>query len=117
MIGPTGSSCPLQYARFRLSRAEIELDLAESREYLQTEVIDLYWLHRDDPAIPVAEIIDILNEPVSVAAGRIRCFGASNWTVARIRAANEYALRQRVPGFAANQPSEFGRGQRGRAAG
>ncbi len=103
MIGTKGGHPALSSMHVsRLSRAEIELDLAESREYLQTDVIDLYWLHRDDPAIPVAEIIDILNE--QVAAGRIRCFGASNWTVARIRAANEYALRQRVQGFAANQP-------------
>lgn len=86
----------------RLSRAALELDLAESREYLQTDVIDLYWLHRDDPAIPVGELIDLLNE--QVAAGRIRHFGASNWTSARLRAANEYAARRGVAGFVANQP-------------
>src|ERR1700761_646598 len=33
----------------RLSRRDIDEDLAGSLEALQTDRIDLYWLHRDDP--------------------------------------------------------------------
>ncbi len=32
----------------RLSRAEIVSDLDSSLRNLRTDVIDLYWLHRDD---------------------------------------------------------------------
>jgi aryl-alcohol dehydrogenase-like predicted oxidoreductase len=86
----------------RLSHAEITHDLAESLDHLQTDTIDLYWLHRDDPTIPVGEIVDILNE--QVAAGKIRYFGASNWSIARIQAAIKYAARSGKQAFVANQP-------------
>src|SRR5215218_9277291 len=32
----------------RLSQADIQADIEASLKYLQTDVIDLYWLHRDD---------------------------------------------------------------------
>lgn len=86
----------------RLSRAEITQDLNESLEHLQTDRIDLYWLHRDDPAVPVSQIIDTLNEQVE--AGKIRYFGASNWTISRIQSANAYAAQKGLGGFVANQP-------------
>src|SRR5215212_2523559 len=40
----------------RLARADIVRDLDESLDHLQTDYIDLYWLHRDDPERPVGEI-------------------------------------------------------------
>jgi aryl-alcohol dehydrogenase-like predicted oxidoreductase len=86
----------------RLSRAEIEQDLNESLEFLQTDRIDIYWLHRDDPAVPVSDIVDILNE--QGAAGKIRYLGASNWTVERIQAAADYAASKGLHSFVANQP-------------
>jgi len=48
---------------------------------------------RDDPRLPVAEIIETMN--AEIRQGRIRYLGASNWQVARIAAANAYA-RARV---------------------
>jgi aryl-alcohol dehydrogenase-like predicted oxidoreductase len=86
----------------RLSRADIEQDVNESLEYLQTDTIDLFWLHRDDPAIPIGEIVDILNEQVT--AGKIRYFGGSNWTVSRLQDAADYAARTGKQAFVANQP-------------
>ena len=85
----------------RLSRTEIERDLTESLDYLKTDYIDIYWLHRDDPAIPVGELIEILNEQVDT--GKIRYFGLSNWTSARIQAASEYALSKGLRNVVANQ--------------
>ncbi len=81
----------------RLSPAEIAADLEESLRFLQVEVIDLYWLHRDDTARPVEEIIDTLEG--QVRAGKIRYYGCSNWQVARIRAAQRYASGRGVSGF------------------
>jgi aryl-alcohol dehydrogenase-like predicted oxidoreductase len=66
----------------RLSPEEIRRDLADSLERLQVDVIDLYWLHRDNPAIPVGEILDVLNQ--EMAAGRIGAIGASNWSPERL---------------------------------
>jgi len=86
----------------RLSHEDIEIDVSESLEYLQADVIDLYWLHRDDVAIPVGEIIEALNEQVWL--GNIRYFGCSNWTSSRIQEALIYAADKNVDGFVANQP-------------
>jgi aryl-alcohol dehydrogenase-like predicted oxidoreductase len=86
----------------RLSRAAIESDLHSSLRHLQTDVIDLYWLHRDDPTRPVEDILATLND--AVQAGKIRHFGCSNWRVERIRRANDYAASHGLQGFAADQP-------------
>ncbi len=85
----------------RLSPAEIAADVEASLAALQVEAIDIYWLHRDDPAIPVSEIMDALNE--HVAAGRLRAIGASNWTPERIEAANAYAAGAGRVGFCGSQ--------------
>lgn len=77
-------------------------DLAASLDALQTDYIDLYWLHRDDPAQPVEALVDALI--AEQAAGRIRYFGCSNWSVQRIEAAQSYAASIDHGGFAACQP-------------
>jgi aryl-alcohol dehydrogenase-like predicted oxidoreductase len=86
----------------RMSPADLHTDVTESLDFLQTDRIDLYWLHRDAPALPVAEIIEPLNE--HVRAGRLRCLGCSNWHISRIREANAYAAARGLQGFVANQP-------------
>ena len=86
----------------RLAPADILHDLHGSLKNLQTEYIDLYWLHRDEPARPVGEIIDTLD--AQVKAGNIRSFGCSNWSTARMQAALAYATAHGCHGFVANQP-------------
>lgn len=71
--------------------------LTESLDRLQTDHADIYLLHRDNPAVPVGEFVDALN--AEVQAGRIRIFGGSNWSLARIAAANRYAKRKGLQGF------------------
>ncbi len=85
-----------------LDRQVIEQELARSLEELDTDCIDIYLLHRDDPATPIGEYIDCLNERKT--AGQIRCFGVSNWTVARIREANDYARAHGLEGFSVSSP-------------
>jgi aryl-alcohol dehydrogenase-like predicted oxidoreductase len=85
----------------RMSDAEILDDLNNSLKNLQTDYIDLYWLHRDDVRRPVGEIIETLNR--QVAAGKIRYFGCSNWRVERIAAAQAYAAQHSLASFVANQ--------------
>ncbi len=73
--------------------------LEESLERLQTSYVDIYMLHRDNPAIPVGEFIDVLNR--HQAAGRMRVFGASNWSIARVQEANRWAAEHGLNGFVA----------------
>ena len=85
-----------------LAAERIAADLDESLRNLALDTIDLYWLHRDDTRVPVAEIVELLN--AEVRRGRIRHFGASNWHPTRLRQAREYATAYGLQGFAANQP-------------
>ncbi|OGV35926.1 MAG: oxidoreductase [Lentisphaerae bacterium GWF2_49_21] len=74
-------------------------ELKESLERLQMDHLDIYMMHRDNPDIPVGEFIDVLNEHVK--AGRIKAFGGSNWSIARVKKANAYAKRKGLAGFSA----------------
>lgn len=94
--------CHPQAGIARLNPADLKLDLLRSLERLRTRTIDLYLLHRDDPTRSVAEIVCALNEQLH--AGRIRAFGASNWTHDRIQLANQYAMNHGLVPFAAASP-------------
>ncbi|MBM4438315.1 MAG: aldo/keto reductase [Actinobacteria bacterium] len=83
----------------RVRKAALDEDLARSLAALRTDVLDLYLLHRDDPAVPASEIVDWLAEHHS--SGRVRAYGGSNWTPARVDAANAYARAHARPPFAA----------------
>lgn len=85
------------YFRHRLTRKDMTEDLENSFKNLQTDYIDIYFVHKDDPSVPVAEIIDFLNE--YTAKGAIRHLGASNWTLQRIGEANAYAEKKGLKGF------------------
>lgn len=80
----------------------------ESLRRLGTDYIDLYQMHRPDPEVPVAETLGALDE--LVRAGKVREIGASNFSAAQLREAedaargarfvsvqNDYSLLQREP--------------------
>lgn len=75
------------------------LQLHESLDRLQTDYADLYLMHRDNPEIPVDEFVEALEE--LRRAGRMRAWGFSNWTLARVEEAQKYAERRGIPGPAA----------------
>ena len=75
--------------RSRIKPEAIAEDLSTSLDRLGTDWIDIYMLHRDDPSVPVGEIVDALHE--HVVAGRVRSVGGSNWTPERLEAARAYA--------------------------
>ena len=77
----------------------IAAQLDASLERLQSDAVDLYFLHRDNPDVDVGEWMDALNGERE--AGRIRAFGASNWSLDRVQAANAYARKNNLAPFAA----------------
>jgi aryl-alcohol dehydrogenase-like predicted oxidoreductase len=79
----------------------IARDVDESLERLGTDHVELYYLHRDDPRVPVGEVMEALN--AEVARGRVQWLGASNWSVARLAAGREYAAAHGLRGFAVSQ--------------
>ncbi len=80
----------------------IDAELEESLARLGTDHVDLYLLHRDDPAVPVGPLMDCLN--AHVRAGRAHALGGSNWAPARLAAANAYAAERGLQGLAASSP-------------
>ena len=102
MVLSTKGGFPGVAGNRRLDRESLMSDVRESLAALQTDCIDIWWLHRDDPDRPVGEIMDALNE--MIALGYVKNVGASNWTPARIRQANAYAQAQGMVGFMGNQP-------------
>lgn len=88
--------------RRRVTPEDITCDLRDSLARLGTSYVDLYVLHRDDPAVPVGPIVEALNE--HHRAGRIRAFGGSNWSTARLEEANAYAAARGLRGFTASSP-------------
>ncbi len=88
--------------RSRLSPEEIRRDMAESLEDLQTDHVEIYWLHRDDEQQPVGGIMETLQDLVE--KGQTRMAGVSNWKPERIREANAYAETHGLTRLIANQP-------------
>ncbi|RAP74574.1 aldo/keto reductase [Paenibacillus montanisoli] len=81
----------------RVDAPSIRKDLFESLERLNTDYVDLYALHRDEPGVPVGPVMEELN--LHLAEGRIKAIGASNWTYKRIQEANDYASSHGLTGF------------------
>jgi aryl-alcohol dehydrogenase-like predicted oxidoreductase len=77
----------------------LSAQLAVSLERLRTDHVDVYMLHRDNPAVPVGEFVDVLNEHRD--AGRVTVFGVSNWSLERVSEANEWAAAHGRHGVAA----------------
>lgn len=77
-------------------------DLQDSLTSMQVDYFDIFLLHRDDPAVSVNELMDVLEEQKS--AGLIKSYGVSNWSIERIEAANRYCAAKGYAGIAANSP-------------
>ncbi len=70
----------------------IAKQLTTSLERMQTDHVDVYFMHRDNPDVPVGEFVDAMD--AEVKAGRIRGpIGGSNWTRERMDEAIAYAER------------------------
>lgn len=86
----------------RMTRGEIEFDLDNSLRNLGVETIDLWYLHRDDPSVPVEEVLSLLED--QKRAGKLRFYAASNWRASRLKDAEAAAQQMGATGFVADQP-------------
>ncbi len=84
----------------RLTEKEIFSDLDGSLKRLNTDYIDIYWLHRDAPVL-VSEAMEILAK--AVKQGKVRYIGVSNWNNSRLDEANKYAGDNNLPKLFASQ--------------
>ena len=85
----------------RMALPELRKDLEESLSYLNTDYIDMYWLHRDNTNYSVEEILCYLE--LFVKEGKIRYYGCSNWSLARVEEARSLSDKMDWQGFSANQ--------------
>jgi aryl-alcohol dehydrogenase-like predicted oxidoreductase len=85
-----------------LSRANIVAAVEDSLRRLQTDRIDLYFSHRDDPDTAQEETAAAFDELVQ--AGKVRAIGASNITAERLRSALEISAREGLASYVALQP-------------
>lgn len=69
---------------------------------LSCDWIDVYYLHRDDPATPIAETVGAIGD--LVRSGRIRYFGVSNYRGWRIAEVVRWCDRLSVPRPVVCQP-------------
>jgi aryl-alcohol dehydrogenase-like predicted oxidoreductase len=89
--------------RDRVTPEDITADLHESLRRQQNEFFDIYVLHRDNPALPVGPIVEVLNQHKQ--EGKIGAFGGSNWSAERIREANLYAAERALEPFTVTSPN------------
>ena len=111
IILATKFGIPIDHARPGGARPDyLRRAVEDSLRRLGTDRIDLYQLHRPDPATPLADTLGTLSELVQ--SGKVREIGCSNFSVAQLRAAagavpsggagfvsvqNEYSLLHREP--------------------
>ncbi|MGB7655407.1 MAG: aldo/keto reductase [Novosphingobium sp.] len=80
-----------------LNPATLGTRLQGSLDRLQSDYVDLYYAHRDDPKTSQDEVAAGFAE--LVAAKKVRELGASNFTEERLRGAIAAAKQQGVPGY------------------
>ena len=85
-----------------LSYAQVIRGAEDSLRRLDTDYIDLYYCHADDPETPLEETLRALGE--LVAAGKVRAIAASNYTADRLDEALRIADDLGLPRFCALQP-------------
>ncbi|MFF8958066.1 aldo/keto reductase [Streptomyces sp. NPDC014894] len=85
-----------------LSAATVKAAAEASLKRLNTDVIDLYYTHFDDPSVPVEEIVTALDE--LVRAGKVRAIGASNITAERLQESIDFSDREGLARYSVLQP-------------
>jgi len=94
LVIATKGCFPALGLRSRINARDLRSDLRGSLERLQSDYVDIYFLHRDDPKLPAGEIVELCHEEMK--DGAVRMLGVSNWTHRRIEEANAYASERNL---------------------
>ncbi|MCO6565680.1 MAG: aldo/keto reductase [Apibacter sp.] len=85
-----------------LKKSYILSEVEESLKRLQTDYIDLYFTHFDDPNTPIEEVLETYQQLIK--AGKIRYIGVSNMSPERIIKSLEISKTNNLPSYTVLQP-------------
>src|ERR1700733_534243 len=85
-----------------LSRAYMQNAVADSLRRLQTDYIDLYQSHRDDPETPIEETLSSYADLIK--QGKVREIGASNFSAERLAESLKISTEKGLPRYQSLQP-------------
>src|SRR3954468_1085621 len=85
-----------------LTRGQIVKHVEKSLQRLQTDRIDLYQTHKDDPDTSVDETLEALGSLVK--SGKVRAIGASQYEPVRLRESLEESRKLGIPRYETLQP-------------
>lgn len=85
-----------------LSRKHLTEACHEALQRLQTDYLDLYFCHRPDKKMPIAEVVHTMN--TLIQQGKILYWGTSEWSGVEIMEAHRIAEAYRLIGPAMEQP-------------
>jgi len=85
-----------------LSKPYILRAVEDSLRRLQTDYIDLYQAHADDPETPLEETLEAFAQ--LTREGKVWAIGASNYNAERLSKALQVSERQGVPAYRSIQP-------------
>jgi len=92
----------MEPGRKGLSKSHILRAAEESLKRLQTEHIDLYQSHEDDPETPLEETLEAYAR--LIREGKVRAIGASNYEANRLSLSLEASRRNGYPAYQSLQP-------------
>lgn len=85
-----------------LSRKYMQQAIEASLRRLQTDYVDLYQSHEDDPSTPIEETLEGFGELIK--AGKVRAIGASNYKGERLAEAMRIGREKELPSYCSLQP-------------
>ena len=85
-----------------LAKSYILHAVEESLQRLQTDTIDLYQSHKDDPDTPLDETLEAYSQLIK--QGKVRAIGASNYVAKRLSEALQISAQKGYAGYQSLQP-------------
>lgn len=93
---------PMQSGDKGLSKSYIFASVDQSLQRMQTDYIDLYQAHEDDPSTPLEETLSAFSELIK--QGKVRAVGASNYSGPRLAEAIETSNKNGLAVYVSLQP-------------
>jgi aryl-alcohol dehydrogenase-like predicted oxidoreductase len=85
-----------------LSKPYILREVEDSLQRLQTDTIDLYQSHKDDPDTSLEETLEAYAQLIK--QGKVRAIGASNYGAKRLSEAMQISMQKGYPAYQCLQP-------------